>query len=156
MFWCTGLESTPPPPPNMYRRVIPLGHISLGLLDPNNFWHGFSFPRPGFSKKCWGMFPSALRHQHVQKSRFTQPDFSKTCWDTFPSASWYQHVQKSRFTRPWEPNQVCASLPSIFWTQTFFFTWVYFLSAWFLKNLLGIRFPQLHVTNMSFHSALRT
>ena len=27
---------------------------SLGLLDPNNFLHGFTFPQPGFSKTCWG------------------------------------------------------------------------------------------------------
>jgi len=91
--------------------------VSLGLLDldPNNFLHGFTFPQPGFSKTCCGTFPSASRHLHVQKSRFTVPRFPwpsgpksfltrvyfpsawflKNLLGTFPSASCHQHVESS-------------------------------------------------------------
>ena len=53
--------------------------VSLGLLDldPNNFLHGFTFPQPGFSKTCWGTFPSASRHQHEETSCFTVPRFPR-------------------------------------------------------------------------------
>ena len=33
--------------------------VSLGLLDTNKIWPGFTFPQPGFSKNCRGSFPSA-------------------------------------------------------------------------------------------------
>ena len=149
--------------------------VSLGLLDPNLTW--FTFPQPGFSKTCWGTFPSASRHQHVEKSRFTWPwepnqvcaSFPSAFWTqtnfdlgllslslvsqklvgTFPSASRHQHVEKSRFTWPCEPNwyQVCAKFPLVFWTQTFFYMGLLFLSL-VSQKLVGVRFPQLHGTYM--------
>ena len=86
--------------------------VSLGLLDldPNNFLHGFTFPQPSFSKTCWGTFPSASRHLHVEKSRFTVPRF------------------------PWL-------------SQTIFDTGLLSLSL-VSQKLVGVRFPQLHGTNM--------
>jgi len=105
---------------NTYIRVVSLGLASLRLLDPNIFFHGFTFP---------------------------QPDFSKICSVTFPSASWHQHVEKSRFTRPGEPNEVCASLPSAFWTQTIFYMCLLSLSL-ISPILVRLRYPQLHGTNM--------
>jgi len=84
--------------------------------------------------------------------------FLKNLLGSFPSASRHQRVQKSRFTRPLEPNQVCASFPLAFWTQTNF-DMVYFPSAWFLQNLLGyvsLSFTASTCREESFHLALRT
>jgi len=103
--------------------------VSLGLLDPNLTW--FTFPQPGFSKTCWGTFPSASRHQHVEKSRFT--------W-------------------PWEPNQVCASFPSAFWTQTNFDLGLLSLSlvSQKLVGYVSLSFTAPTCREESFHLALRT
>ena len=138
--------------------------VSLSLLDldPNNFYVGF-FSLSLVSQKLVGQrFPqlhgtNTYRRvvslglesptKYVPRFPFPQPGFSKTCWGTFPSASWHQHVEKSRFTWPWEPNQVCASFPSAFWTQTNFDLGLLSLSL-VSQKLLGVRFPQLHSTNM--------
>ena len=46
-----------------------------------------------------------------------------------------------------QTNQVCASFPSAFWTQTLFYMGFLSLSL-VSQKLVGVRFPQLHSTNM--------
>jgi hypothetical protein len=57
------------------------------------------------SQKLVGYVSLSFTAPTCGKESFPQPGFSKTCWGTFPSASRHQHIQKSRFTWPWDPNQ---------------------------------------------------
>ena len=74
---------------NTYRRVVSLGFENLTKYmprfprpsGPNIFFHGFTFPQPGFSKTCWVRFPSptcrvvSLGLENLTKyvPRFPQP-----------------------------------------------------------------------------------
>ena len=145
---------------------------------PKQILTWFTFPRPGFSKTCWGTFPSASLHQHVEKSRVTWPCEPNPVCASFPLAFWTQtnfdlgllflslvsqklvgYVSLS-CTAPTCREELfhCASFLSVFWTQTIL-TRVYFPSAWILKNLLGyvsLSFIVPACREESFHSALRT
>ena len=71
--------------------------------------------------------------------------FLKNLLGSFPSASRHQRVQKSRFTRPREPNMCLVSLallgPNKFWHGLLSLSLV-------SQKLVGVRFPQLHSINM--------
>ena len=116
--------------------------------------------RPWEPNQVCASFPSAFWTQtfFLRGFTFPQPGFSKTCWGTFPSASRHQHVEKSRFTWPWEPNQVCASFPSAFWTQTNFDLGLLSLSlvSQKLVGYVSLSFTAPTCREESFHLALRT
>ena len=84
-----GARFTQPHGSNIY---VHIGFVSLGLLGPNKFSDGFTFPCRTFSKIYSRSFRSASQHQHIStyRIRFHWPFGTKQIlrWVYFPSA-WF-------------------------------------------------------------------
>ena len=84
-----GARFTQPHGSNIY---VHIGFVSLGLLGPNKFLDGFTFPCRTFSKIYSRSFRSASQHQHISnyRIRFHWPSGTKQIlrWVYFPSA-WF-------------------------------------------------------------------
>ena len=152
--------------------------VSLGLLDPNKFLHGFTFPQPSFSKTCWVRFPQlhgtntyrrlvSLGLENLTKyvTHFPRPSRPKQILTSvyFPSAWFLKNLLgyvSLSFTAPTcrEESFHCASFPSAFWTQIIFDTGLLSLSlvSQKLVGYVSLSFTAPTRTEESFHSALRT
>ena len=79
-------------------------------------------------------------HQHKLWPRFSfhRPYLSKYYCGSFHSASWHQHTYRVHFPWPSGPKHIL--------------TWVYFPSAWFIYNLLGLALLSFTEINTHTHT----
>ena len=104
---------------NVWRRVVSLGlerqtkYVPLfpRPSGPKQNLTSVYFPSAWFLKTCWGTFPSASRHQHVEKSRFTVPRFPRPSGPKqfltrvyFPSAWFLKNLLGVRFPQLHAPT----------------------------------------------------
>ena len=111
-----------------------LGLLSLGLISPKNIVAHFTQPH-GTNKHTYIYIYIYIYIRFVSLDlldpnifwpglTFPRPNFSKIYWGSFRSSLPHQHTYRIRFPWPSGPKHIL--------------TWVYFPSAWFIYDLLGL------------------